>query len=162
MTEARTTEARATEAREWREVPNGDCSIARTMALVGAPWTLVVVRDLMLGVRRFDDLVAHLGIARNVLARRLDELVTAGLVEPVAYRADGQRARREYRLTGRGLDLRPVLFALLAYGDAHLADDDGPPVHLVHRDCGEGVTLTATCAGGHPVPFADVRVRPLG
>jgi DNA-binding HxlR family transcriptional regulator len=148
-----------TEAREWREVPHGDCSIARTMALVGAPWTLVVVRDLMLGVRRFDDLVAHLGIARNVLARRLDELVGAGLVEPVPYRADGQRARREYRLTARGLDLRPVLFALLAYGDTHLADEDGPPVRLVHRDCGAGVELTATCADGHAVPNDDVRVR---
>lgn len=151
-----------TEAREWQAVPHGDCSIARTMALVGAPWTLVVVRDLMLGVRRFDDLVAHLGIARNVLARRLDELVAAGLVEPVAYRVDGQRARREYRLTSRGEDLRPVLFALLAYGDAHLADDDGPPVRLVHRGCGDAVALTATCAAGHAVPVEEVRVRPVG
>jgi DNA-binding HxlR family transcriptional regulator len=151
-----------TEAREWLEVPHGDCSIARTMALVGSPWTLVVVRDLMSGVRRFDDLIAHLGIARNVLARRLDELVSAGLVEPVAYREDRQRMRREYRLTERGADLRPVLFALLAYGDAHLADDDGPPVQLVHRVCGGEVTLTASCAHGHAVAFEDVRVQARG
>jgi DNA-binding HxlR family transcriptional regulator len=147
-----------TAAREWRQVPHGECSIARTMALVGAPWTLVVVRDLMLGVRRFDDLVAHLGIARNVLARRLDELVAAGLVEAVPYREEGRRPRREYRLTARGADLRPVLFALLAFGDAHLADAGGPPVRLAHRDCGGEVRLTAGCEHGHEVALDDVRV----
>ncbi|SDY90317.1 transcriptional regulator, HxlR family [Modestobacter sp. DSM 44400] len=151
-----------TAAGEWGEVPHGDCSIARTMSRVGAPWTLVVVRDLMLGVRRFDDLVAHLGIARNVLARRLDELVDAGLVEAVPYREEGRRPRREYRLTARGADLRPVLFALLAFGDAHLADDDGPPAHLVHRDCGGQVHLAARCTCRHDVDLDDVRVIPAG
>jgi DNA-binding HxlR family transcriptional regulator len=147
-----------TAARAWRAVPHDDCSIARTLQLVGAPWTLVVVRDLMLGVRRFDDLVAHLGIARNVLTRRLAELTAAGLVEAVPYREAGARLRREYRLTARGLDLRPVLFALLAYGDEHLAGDDGPPVQLVHTNCGSPVRLTATCRCGHDVPFEQVQV----
>jgi DNA-binding HxlR family transcriptional regulator len=151
-----------TAAREWRTVPHGSCSIARTMELVGAPWTLVVVRDLMLGVRRFDDLVAHLGVARNVLSRRLDELVAAGLVEAVPYREAGRRPRHEYRLTARGLDLRPVLFALLAFGDAHLADDAGPPVQLTHRDCGGQVHLAATCERGHAADLGDVRVVPVG
>lgn len=126
-----------------------DCSIARTMAVIGRPWTILVLRDLFNGVRRFDDLATHLGVARNVLTRRLGELVEHGLVERVEYRDPGQRARHEYRLTADGRDLRPVLLALMAYGDRHLAGPDGPPVRLRHRDCGGAVSVRVECSEGH-------------
>ena len=142
----------------WREMDSGTCSIARTMAVLGEPWTMLVVRDLLHGVRRFDDLVAHLGIARTVLARRLAVLVEAGLVETVEYREPGRRVRREYRLTTAGHDLRPVLLAVMTWGDAHLAGGAGPPVIVRHEDCGAPVRLVEECTDGHRLAAAD-RVR---
>ncbi|MFC5139208.1 winged helix-turn-helix transcriptional regulator [Actinomycetospora rhizophila] len=146
----------STETLRWRDIDSGACSIARTMAVLGEPWTMLVVRDLLHGVRRFDDLVAHLGIARTVLTRRLAVLAEAGLVETAEYREPGRRTRREYRLTEAGQDLRPVLLALMAYGDRHRAD--GPPVVVRHEGCGEPVALVAECAAGHRLA-ADDRMR---
>ena len=142
----------------WRERDSGTCSIARTMAVLGEPWTVLVVRDLLHGVRRFDELVAHLGIARTVLARRLAVLVDAGLVETSEYREPGRRSRREYRLTRAGHDLRPVLLALMTWGDAHLDGGAGPPVVVRHEGCGAPVHLVEECAAGHRLAAAD-RVR---
>jgi DNA-binding HxlR family transcriptional regulator len=82
--------------------------VARTAEVVGDGWTVLVLRDLFNGVRRFDDLATHLGIARNVLTRRLAALVEAGIVERVPYRAPGSRERHEYRLTSAGRDRRPM------------------------------------------------------
>jgi DNA-binding HxlR family transcriptional regulator len=142
----------------WRELDSGTCSIARTMAVLGEPWTVLVVRDLLHGVRRFDDLVAHLGIARTVLSRRLAVLAEAGLVETTEYREPGRRARREYRLTEAGYDLRPVLLALMAWGDRHRPGADGPPVVVRHDGCGAPIELVAECAAGHRLA-ADDRMR---
>ena len=142
----------------WRELDSGTCSIARTMAVLGEPWTVLVVRDLLHGVRRFDDLVAHLGIARTVLSRRLAVLADAGLVETTEYREPGRRGRREYRLTEAGYDLRPVLLALMAWGDRHRPGADGPPVVVRHDGCGAPVELVAECAAGHRLA-ADDRMR---
>jgi DNA-binding HxlR family transcriptional regulator len=139
----------------WRALDSSTCSIARVMAVLGEPWTILVVRDLLHGVRRFDDLVRHLGIARNVLTRRLAMLADAGLVEASDYREAGQRTRQEYRLTRAGQDLRPVLLALLAYGDTHLAGDAGPPVVVEHAGCGGAVHLEAVCSEGHRLGPAD-------
>ena len=138
----------------WRERDSGTCSIARTMAVLGEPWTVLVVRDLLHGVRRFDELVAHLGIARTVLARRLAVLVDAGLVETSEYREPGRRSRREYRLTRAGHDLRPVLLALMTWGDAHLDGGAGPPVVVRHEGCGAPVHLVEECAAGHRLAAA--------
>jgi DNA-binding HxlR family transcriptional regulator len=143
-----------------RELNSSACSIARTMELIGHPWTLVVLRDLFNGVRRFDELTEHLGIARNVLARRLAGLVEAGLVEKVSYREAGQRARHEYRLTPDVRALRPVLIAVMRFGDEHLAPD-GPPMHVRHADCGGAVEVHLTCEHGHDLgPDARIRVSP--
>ena len=133
------------------DLDSATCSIARTVALIGQPWTLLVLRDLFNGMRRFDDLAEHLGIARNVLTRRLAGLVEAGLVERTRYREAGQRARFEYRLTPAGRDLRPVLLALMAYGDAHFAEPAGPPLLVEHRDCGGAVRVLLECSNGHPI-----------
>ena len=121
---------------EWLETDTSNCTVARTLGLVGDRWALLVLRDAFNGVRRFDDLHRHLGIAPTVLTRRLDGLVEAGLMTRVPYREQGQRTRHEYRLTATGWDLYPAVLALMAFGDKHLADPAGPPVRLTHRGCG--------------------------
>jgi DNA-binding HxlR family transcriptional regulator len=111
-----------------------ECSVAGTLALVGERWTLLVIRELMMGVHRFDDLQQDLGIARNVLQDRLQRLIDSELVFRRAYQ--DRPPRYEYRLTEPGLDLWPVIVGLMRWGDLHLAWPDGPPVTLEHRGCG--------------------------
>jgi DNA-binding HxlR family transcriptional regulator len=144
-----------------RDLESTRCSIARTAALVGDAWTVLVLRDLFNGIRRFDDLARHLHIARNVLTRRLAALTAAGLVERVPYREPGRRERHEYRLTPAGRDLRPVLIAMLEFGDRHLAGDGGPPVTIEHAGCGAAVHVELRCAEGHLVePVTRLRTLP--
>jgi DNA-binding HxlR family transcriptional regulator len=135
----------------WREVEGTRCSVARTAAVIGDGWTVLVLRDLFRGVRRFDELASRLGVARNVLARRLAALVDEGVVERVPYREPGRRERHEYRLTPAGRDLRPVVLAMLAWGDAHRAGPDGPPLRVEHAGCGAPVRVEVRCADGHVV-----------
>jgi DNA-binding HxlR family transcriptional regulator len=111
-----------------------NCSIARALELVGERWTLLVLRDIFLGVRRFDAIQLDLGIARNVLTTRLERLVEQDILEKAAYQE--RPLRHEYRLTEKGLDLWPVIVELLHWGDRHAAPAAGPPVVLRHRDCG--------------------------
>jgi DNA-binding HxlR family transcriptional regulator len=125
------------------------CSIARTLALIGDRWTLLVLRDVANGVRRFDELAGHLGIARNVLSQRLARLAQAGLVDLTAYREPGARERHEYRLSGPGRELMPILVAIMDWGDRNLAGPEGPPAVVRHADCGGSIRVTLTCAEGH-------------
>lgn len=142
------------------ELERTACSVARTAALVGDAWTIVVLRDLFNGIRRFDDLAEHLGVARNVLTRRLATLTAEDLVVKVPYREPGQRERHEYRLTPAGRELLPVILALMAWGDVHRAEH-GPPVVVEHRECGAPVHLELRCAAGHAVePGRGTRTRP--
>jgi DNA-binding HxlR family transcriptional regulator len=119
------------------------CSIARALELVGERWTLLILRDAFLGRRRFDQFQESLGIARNVLATRLDRLVDAGIMRRVRYQE--HPPRDEYRLTEKGLDLWPVIVDLLQWGDRHLAGSQGPPVLLRHRDCGGALDSRRRC-----------------
>jgi DNA-binding HxlR family transcriptional regulator len=135
--------------RPYSTYDSDTCSIARTLALVGDRWTLLVLRDVANGVGRFDELAGHHGIARNVLSRRLARLAEAGLVERTAYREPGARERHQYRLSQAGRDLIPVLLAFLAWGDRHLAGPEGPPAVVRHADCGAPVKVSLTCADGH-------------
>ena len=128
---------------------NARCSVARTRAVVGERWTLLVLREAFYGVRRFDDLPRNLGAPRNVLTARLQTLVEHGLLLRVPYREPGARQRFDYKLTARGRELLPALIALMQWGDRHLADEAGPPVVVRHRDRGEPVRATLTCAAGH-------------
>jgi DNA-binding HxlR family transcriptional regulator len=125
------------------------CSIARTLALIGDRWTLLVLRDVANGVSRFDELASHLGIARNVLSRRLATLTGTGLLVRSAYREPGERERHEYRLSGAGRELVLVLLAFMNWGDRHLAGPEGPPAVARHADCGARVRITVTCEEGH-------------
>jgi DNA-binding HxlR family transcriptional regulator len=105
-------------------------------------------------VRRFDDIQRRTGMPRQVLSDRLVRLVDEGLLRKVPYRDSGQRRRDEYRLTAKGLDLYPVLVALMAWGDQYAASPDGPQVLLQHRDCGEPVQLQLSCRAGHVLDSA--------
>ncbi|WP_326826533.1 winged helix-turn-helix transcriptional regulator [Streptosporangium sp. NBC_01756] len=128
-----------------------NCSIERTLAVVGEKWTFLVLREAFMGVRRFADMQAATGAPRQVLSARLTRLVEEGLLRKVPYREPGQRRRDEYRLTQMGLDLYPALMALMHWGDRYLADQEGPPVLLTHRDCGAPVEQHFRCAEGHEV-----------
>ena len=130
-----------------------DCSIARSVELLGERWTILVLREAFSGVRRFDDIQANTGAPRQVLSARLAHLVDNGILRREPYQEPGQRQRHEYRLTRKGLDLYPVLVGLLQWGDKYLADDD-PSVVLDHRECGAEVHVGLVCAHGHQVPSA--------
>jgi DNA-binding HxlR family transcriptional regulator len=147
--------------RPYSAYDSDTCSIARTLALVGDRWTLLVLRDVANGVGRFDELAGHLGIARNVLSRRLAGLAEAGLVERTAYREPGSRERHEYRLSGPGRELMPILLAFMQWGDRNLAGPDGPPAVVRHADCGAPVKVTLTCENGHELAKGPrLRVEP--
>ena len=111
-----------------------NCSIARSLELVGERWTILVLRDVFLGRRRFDQIQQSLGVARNVLAARLDRLVAEEILEKVPYQE--RPLRHEYRLTPKGVDLWPVTVELLRWGDRYAAPDAGPPIVLRHKGCG--------------------------
>jgi DNA-binding HxlR family transcriptional regulator len=126
-----------------------NCTIARTLAVLGEKWTFIVLRDVFLGVRRFDDFIEHTGIPRQVLTNRLAMLVEHGLLRREAYQEPGERVRYEYRLTTKGIDAYPILVALREWGDRYEAEPAGPPLLTVHRDCGASVSVHLRCADGH-------------
>jgi DNA-binding HxlR family transcriptional regulator len=134
------------EALDW-SVDN--CTIGRTLDILGDRWSFLVLREVFQGIRRFDDLTVRTSIPRTVLTDRLRRLVDAGILRREPYREPGARSRSEYRLTERGLDLYPVLLSLQAWGNRYLADPEGPPVEFVHRDCGEPLHLVMRCEADH-------------
>jgi DNA-binding HxlR family transcriptional regulator len=119
-----------------------NCSIARALDVVGEWWTLLIIRDVFLGVRRFEAIQADLGIARNVLSDRLTTLVDSGVLAKRLYQEHPERY--EYVLTEMGRDLAPVLATLMQWGDRWLSPD-GPPMVALHRDCGQPVQWGEAC-----------------
>lgn len=126
-----------------------ECSVARTLELLGEKWTLLVLREAFLGVGRFDAIQAATGAPRAVLARRLSTLVDAGILERSDYRDEAARTRQKYRLTVAGRELQPVLVALMQWGDQHLAGPDGPPMQVRHGGCDASVRASLCCDSGH-------------
>src|SRR3954463_4408038 len=141
-----------------REYDTQVCSIAAALEVVGERWSLLVVRDAFLGVRRFDDFQRSLGVARNVLQSRLERLVEAGVLERRLY--NERPPRHEYRLTEKGVDLWPVVVALLKWGDRHVFPD-GAPIVLEHRGGGGEVDARRVCTRcGSALEARDVKARP--
>jgi DNA-binding HxlR family transcriptional regulator len=126
-----------------------NCSIKRTLEIVGERWTLLVLRESFYGARRFEQFHSHVGCARNILSDRLATLVEHGLLSREPYRELGARQRNEYLLTEKGLDLFPAVIALMHWGDRWESDRDGPPVQIEHRDCGAPLEVRLRCARGH-------------
>jgi DNA-binding HxlR family transcriptional regulator len=128
---------------------SANCAIGAAVDIIGERPTFLVLREAFNGVRRFDDMRRRTGMPRQVLSDRLARLVHEDLLRKIPYQDAGQRTRHEYRLTGKGLDLYPVLVALMEWGDRHALGSAGPQVMLRHRDCGEPVRLQLACEAGH-------------
>src|SRR5579885_3449100 len=145
----------------WRSVGETNCSVARTLAVIGERWTMLILREAFMGHRRFDEFQRNTGIARNILASRLRALVSHGILE--RSENEGDHARVEYRLTKKGMDLYPVMVAMLRWGDRWLCGDKGPPLTLVHRGCGAKTTPALVCPNcGAPVGAGNPRaIKPL-
>jgi DNA-binding HxlR family transcriptional regulator len=135
------------------------CSLARGLEMIGDWWSPLIVRDLFLDVRRFDELVEDLGISRNLLTMRLKSLVENGIVERAAYQQ--RPTRYEYRLTAAGHDLVPALLALTAWGDRWARPKEGSPILFVHKGCGHQFGPQVTCSAcGEPITAAAVQAVP--
>jgi len=142
-------------ARPWiLDYDSANCAIGAALEILGERSTFLVLREAFNGVRRFDDMQRRTGMPRQVLSQRLARLVAEGLLRKVPYQQAGQRSRSEYRLTGKGLDLYPVLVALMEWGDRYEVGSEGPQVQLRHRDCGEPVRLQLSCEAGHVIGSA--------
>lgn len=129
----------------WLDFDTEQCSMQRTLAVIGEKWTMLLIRDCANGVHRFDDFRRHVGLSDAILSDRLRTLVSQGLFETREYQEPGQRRRREYRLTAKGWDLFPVLIALRQFGDKHLADDGDQPWRIQHKACGHDVRAEVRC-----------------
>src|ERR1700723_2179210 len=126
--------------RPWiLDYDSANCAIGAAVELIGERPTFLVLRETFNGVRRFADMQRRTAMPRQVLSDRLARLVDEGLLRKVPYQDSGQRRRYEYRLTDKGLDLYPVLVALMDWGDKYAVGPEGSLAVLRHRDCGEPV-----------------------
>jgi DNA-binding HxlR family transcriptional regulator len=131
------------------------CSVAQCLEVVGEWWSMLIIRDAFLGVTRFDQFQERLGISRNVLNQRLAHLVEAGVLVKVPYM--DHPPRYDYRLTEKGRDLWPVLTSMRQWGDKYAAPD-GPPLEVIHKECGHPLDAVMTCAAcGERVAARDAR-----
>ena len=143
----------------WAELNGEACSMARAVSVIGDRWSLLILRDCFLRVRRFDDFHARLGIARPILADRLDKLVKNFVLTKVAYQE--KPTRYEYRLTPKGLDLQPVILSMVHWGDMHMAGRKGRPVLHEHIACQHVFDPVMVCSEcGEPLTPQGVRVLP--
>ncbi len=145
----------------WQDIHTLDCTIARTLSVIGDRWTLLILRDAFLGIRRFESFQGSLGMTRHRLADRLAKLVKHGVLRRERYQ--DRPPRYEYRLTEKGIDLYAVIVSIAGWGDKHMAGRHGPPVERIHRACGHVATLRLACEHcGTAVTARDMQVRPRG
>ena len=128
----------------WRDIGEQTCSVARALSVVGDRWTLVVLREAFLRTRRFEDFLERTGAARNVLTDRLQKLVEHDILKRRPYQE--KPTRHEYRLTEKGLDLYPVMMALVRWGDRWLDDGRGQPIEHRHKQCGQVMHMEGVCS----------------
>ncbi len=136
-----------------------NCSLARTASITGDAWTILILRDVFVGVNRFDDLAADLGISRNLLTTRLRQLVEDGILETVAYSEHPPRNR--YVLSPAGKELVPPLLALMAWGDRWKSGEGREPLIIRHRKCRSRTTPQVCCSEcGEPLVADAIRILP--
>lgn len=140
---------------KWTQLPEQPCLIARSVAILGDRWTMLILRDCFAGLRRFDQFQTSLGISRTIVTDRLNLLVAEGVLEKRPYQQNPPR--HEYRLTAKGRDLYPVLLAIFDWGRQHYPLKDGLPVIHTHKSCGHAFTPVSTCSHcGEQVSAHDV------
>jgi len=127
----------------WKQIDTMTCSVARTLSVIGDRWTMLIIRDVFLGIRRFDAIQQDLQLTPHRLSDRLRKLVRDGILRRVAY--DKRPPRFEYRLTEKGIDLYPVMATMTEWGDRWMAGRAGVPVELVHRPCGHTIKPELIC-----------------
>jgi DNA-binding HxlR family transcriptional regulator len=133
------------------------CTVARSAAVLGDHWNVLLIRQACLGVRRFDDFQRELGIGRNMLTLRLNMLVEEDLLRRVEYQT--KPVRHEYRLTEKGRDVYPIIAAMAAWGERWLCGPEGPPVVLHHTTCAHQMHAVVVCSEcAVPLDVHDVRV----
>jgi DNA-binding HxlR family transcriptional regulator len=129
---------------KWNEIANQECSIARALSVVGDTWTMLVIRELFNGNRRFTGLQRETGAPPAILSERLAGLEHDGVIDKRPYSARPDRF--EYRLTDKGRDLYPILISLMTWGDRWMSANQPPPVQLQHATCGHPTTPTLCCS----------------
>jgi len=143
----------------WDQIDEQPCSVARTLSVIGDRWTLLIIRDAFLKIRRFEDFQKNLGISRHRLSDRLKKLVEAGVFEKRPYQESP--ARYEYRLTEKGLELHPIVVAMVQWGNRWMDQGKGAPIVYQHKTCGQVFTPVLTCAECHePLTPRDMKVLP--
>jgi DNA-binding HxlR family transcriptional regulator len=142
-----------------RDFPRNACSVASTLEAIGERWTMHVLREAFLGVRRFEDFRRNIGVARNILSDRLGRLVADGILRRELY--SEHPPRYEYRLTRKGVDLYGILIELMKWGNRWAPNAEGPPLVLRHRGCGAVVEPVLACPDcGEPVHAWDLETLP--
>ncbi|WP_420469906.1 winged helix-turn-helix transcriptional regulator [Brevundimonas sp. FT23042] len=144
---------------KWESLSQEPCSIARTSAVIGDRWTVLILREAFTGARRFDDFQNALGISRTIVTDRLTLLAREGVLQRIAYQ--DRPVRYEYRLTDKGRELHAVLLAMFRWGDRHYGGEAGAPLTLRHTACGHDFHAVSTCSecAGLITP-ETVEVRP--
>lgn len=126
------------------DIGNQPCSVARTLSVIGDTWSMMIIRNAFLGIRRFDDFHKNLGITRHVLTTRLNTLVEEEILYKTPYTETQKRF--EYRLTQKGLDLYPILMSIIHWGDTYMDKGQGAPVDCVHKTCGHKFQPVMVCS----------------
>src|ERR1700761_7132645 len=129
---------------KWDELEEEACSVARTLGVIGDRWTMLILRECFLRTRRFEAFQSALGITRHLLAERLKKLVRTGILRRVPYQESPKR--HEYILTQKGLDLYPIMMAIVHWGDTHMVDERGRPLLHEHRKCGKIFNPVMVCS----------------
>ena len=143
----------------WESLEDEQCSLARTVAVIGDRWSLLILRECFLKIRRFEAFQSKLGITRHLLADRLKKFVRYGVLRRARYQ-EGP-ARFEYILTQRGLDLYPVVMSIVHWGDTHMVDERGRPLLHQHKSCGKLFDPVMTCSEcGEPLHAKQVHTHP--
>ncbi|RYE55419.1 MAG: transcriptional regulator [Sphingobacteriales bacterium] len=132
---------------KWQEVGEQPCSIARALSVVGDRWTMLIMRNAFLGIRRFDDFQVNLGVTRHLLSDRLKRLVEEDILTKVPYQDRQQRF--EYRLTEKGRELYPVILSLVKWGDKWMDQGLGAPLNYIHQSCGKSFVPLLVCSECH-------------
>ncbi|MBR0825262.1 helix-turn-helix transcriptional regulator [Bradyrhizobium manausense] len=142
----------------WDSLEQERCSVARTVAVIGDRWSLLILRDCFLRVRRFEEFQSRLGVTRHVLADRLKKLVRFGVLRRAPYQQNP--TRYEYILTQKGLDLYPVVMTIVHWGDTHMVDERGRPLLHEHKNCGKMFDPVMVCSEcGEPIVAKQVHVH---
>jgi DNA-binding HxlR family transcriptional regulator len=143
----------------YRPFTDQNCSVAGALSIVGERWTLLIMRDVLLGRRRFADIKRSIGVASNILSDRLEMLVEHGLLRRKLYSEHPESY--EYVPTRKGVELNPVIVALMQWGDRYAAPADGPPRVPVHTACGHDAHPQMHCGHcGETIQSGDLRLRP--